>query len=237
MSDKILILSITAASMGFIHTVLGPDHYLPFIVMSKARKWSIVRTGMITLLCGVGHVGSSILIGVIGIAFGLGLSKVKGIEGIRGDIAAWAFIAFGFLYMLWGIFRAIRNKPHKHKHLHNGGITHEHDHRHANEHDHTHKGEKAVNLTPWVLFLIFVLGPCEPLIPLLMYPAAKNNPGGIIIVSLIFAVVTILTMLVLVLLATYSLKSIPLGKMERYTHAIAGATILLSGCAIVFLGL
>ncbi len=237
MSDKILILSITAASMGFIHTVLGPDHYLPFIVMSKARKWSIVRTGMITLLCGVGHVGSSILIGVIGIAFGLGLSKVKGIEGIRGDIAAWAFIAFGFLYMLWGIFRAIRNKPHKHKHLHNGGITHEHEHRHANEHDHTHKGEKAVNLTPWVLFLIFVLGPCEPLIPLLMYPAAKNNPGGIIIVSLIFAVVTILTMLVLVLLATYSLKSIPLGKMERYTHAIAGATILLSGCAIVFLGL
>ena len=237
MSDKILILSITAASMGFIHTVLGPDHYLPFIVMSKARKWSIVRTGMITLLCGVGHVGSSILIGVIGIAFGLGLSKVKGIEGIRGDIAAWAFIAFGFLYMLWGIFRAIRNKPHKHKHLHNGGITHEHEHRHANEHDHTHKGEKAVNLTPWVLFLIFVLGPCEPLIPLLMYPAAKNNPGGIIIVSLIFAVVTILTMLVLVLIATYSLKSIPLGKMERYTHAIAGATILLSGCAIVFLGL
>lgn len=237
MSDKILILSITAASMGFIHTVLGPDHYLPFIVMSKARKWSIVRTGMITLLCGVGHVGSSILIGVIGIAFGLGLSKVKGIEGIRGDIAAWAFIAFGFLYMLWGIFRAIRNKPHKHKHLHNGGITHEHEHRHANEHDHTHKGEKAVNLTPWVLFLIFVLGPCEPLIPLLMYPAAKHNPGGIIIVSLIFAVVTILTMLVLVLIATYSLKSIPLGKMERYTHAIAGATILLSGCAIVFLGL
>jgi len=27
----------------------------------------------------------------------------------------------------------------------------------------------------WALFLIFVFGPCEPLIPLIMYPAAKLN--------------------------------------------------------------
>lgn len=237
MNEQILILSITAASAGFIHTVLGPDHYLPFIVMSKARKWSMVKTSLVTLLCGAGHVGSSIIVGAIGIAFGLGLSKVKDIEGARGDIAAWAFIAFGFLYMLWGIHRAIRNKPHKHRHLHNGGIIHEHDHIHENDHAHTHKSEKAMSLTPWVLFIIFVLGPCEPLIFLFMYPAAKHNTAGIVIVSLIFAVVTLLTMLILVLLVAYGLKSLPMGRMERYTHVIAGAAILLSGCAIVFLGL
>jgi nickel/cobalt exporter len=236
MSEKILLLSITAATTGFIHTVLGPDHYLPFIVMSRARKWTIFKTGMITVLCGLGHVGSSVIIGSVGVAFGIGLSRIKGLEGIRGDIAAWAFIAFGFLYMIWGMARAIRNKPHKHRHFHNNGIMHEHMHTHANDHDHIHKGEKALNLTPWVLFLIFVLGPCEPLIPILMYPASKLNNIGIVIVASIFAVATLLTMLVLVLLFSYGLKSLPFGKLERYTHMIAGATILLSGCAIVFLG-
>lgn len=237
MSDQILVLAINAASMGFIHTVLGPDHYLPFIVMSKARRWSVFKTGIITFICGLGHVGSSILVGVVGIAFVLGLSNVEGIEVIRGNIAAWAFIAFGFLYMIWGLMRAIKNKPHRHTHLHSGGVVHEHVHTHSEEHDHIHKSEKAVSLTPWVLFVIFVLGPCEPMIPLLMYPAAKHNVLGVITVSIIFAVTTLVTMLVIVLLLSYGLKTLPFGRLERYTHAIAGATIFLSGCAIVFLGL
>lgn len=237
MNDQILVLAINAASMGFIHTVLGPDHYLPFIVMSKARRWSGFKTGIITFLCGIGHVGSSIIVGTVGIAFVLGLSKVEGVESIRGDIAAWAFVIFGFLYMIWGLIRAIRNKSHKHTHLHKSGVLHEHIHSHSEDHDHVHKGEKAVSLTPWVLFIIFVLGPCEPLIPLLMYPAAKHNFLGVVTVSLIFAITTLLTMLVIVLLLTYGLKALPFGRLERYTHALAGATIFLSGCAIIFLGL
>ena len=70
-----------------------------------------------------------------------------------------------------------------------------------------------------------------------MYPAAEHDSLGVITVSLVFALTTLVTMLVLVLLLAYGLKSLPFGKLERYTHAIAGATIFLSGCAIVFLGL
>ena len=71
MTEEIKILTITAASIGFFHTLLGPDHYLPFIVMSKARKWSLFKTLWLTVLCGMGHVGSSIVIGLIGIGTGL----------------------------------------------------------------------------------------------------------------------------------------------------------------------
>jgi nickel/cobalt exporter len=46
-----------------------------------------------------------------------------------------------------------------------------------------------------------------------------------------------LTMLGLVLLATSGLNFVKLGKLEKYTHVIAGATILLSGIGILFLGL
>ena len=233
MENDLGILTTTAATIAFIHTIFGPDHYLPFIVMSRARGWSFFKTTWITILCGLGHVGSSILLGAIGIAAGIGVSKLEGFESFRGNAAAWAFIVFGLGYTIWGLRRAILNKPHKHYHTHVNGTVHVHEHVHLNSHDHTHRN----NLTPWILFTIFVLGPCEPLIPVLMYPAAKSSTWGIMQVSLVFSLITILTMLTLVILASYGLKLVTFGKIERYTHAIAGATIFLSGFAILFLGL
>ena len=236
MVQDINVLVYTAASIGFIHTVLGPDHYLPFIVIAKARKWSIIRTSWITFLCGLGHVASSILIGAVGIAAGIGVSKLEGIEAGRGNIAAWLFMGFGLIYFIWGLWRGLKNKPHTHLHYHSEGEAHEHHHDHTENHDHTHKGPK-MNLTPWVLFLIFVFGPCEPLIPVLMYPAAKMSIGGTVLVAGIFGIVTIATMMGVVLLFTFGIKRLPFGRLERYTHAIAGAIIFLSGFAISFLGL
>jgi sulfite exporter TauE/SafE len=201
--------------------------------MARARKWTIYKTTWVTVLSGFGHVISSVLLGAIGIAVGIGLNRLELFDSYRGDLAAWLFVLFGFAYMVWGIYRGIRNKPHKHIHHHENGTVHVHEHIHEDKHDHVHK----TNITPWILFTIFFLGPCEPLIPILMYPASQNSTWGIAQVSIVFSVVTILTMLGLVLLASYGFKLVKLGKMERYMHAIAGATIFLSGIGILFLGL
>ena len=79
MSPELNILILTAVSIGFIHTLIGPDHYLPFIMMSKARGWSIGKTIWITLACGIGHVFSSVVIGVLGIGLGLAVGKREAI--------------------------------------------------------------------------------------------------------------------------------------------------------------
>jgi ABC-type nickel/cobalt efflux system permease component RcnA len=238
MTDSILYFSALGAGLGFVHTVLGPDHYIPFIFMSRARNWSMRKTLLITTLCGIGHVLSSIGLGFIGIILGKGVTQLTHIEGIRGNWAAWAFTLFGLIYMVWGLFRAYRNRPHKHVHIHNG-VIHEHEHTHDTEHDHLHKGEKVTNLTPWVLFVIFVLGPCEPLIPVIIYPAIeqRGSYSEAVIVSVVFAVVTILTMLGLVYLLQKGISFIRLSKFERYTHALAGLMLLISGIGILFLGL
>ena len=236
MNKEIMILAITAASIGFFHTLVGPDHYLPFIVMSKARKWSLLKTCVITFLCGIGHIMSSVVIGFIGIIFGVALMKLEVFEGFRGNIAAWALIGFGLAYFAWGVRNAIRNRPHRHIHIHEDGGEHHHEHSHIEEHAHVHSSGKK-NITPWVLFTIFVLGPCEPLIPILMYPAAKNSTAGLILVTAVFGVATIGTMLIVVAALSLGIKLIPLGRLERYSHALAGATIFLSGMAIQFLGL
>jgi ABC-type nickel/cobalt efflux system permease component RcnA len=227
----------TAASIGFIHTLFGPDHYLPFIVMSRSGKWSLSKTMIITILCGIGHVLGSVILGIIGIVLGIAVANLEVVESARGGLAAWMLIAFGLVYFVWGIRRAMRNKPHHHTHMHQDGMMHTHEHRHSDEHLHIHNKSSKKNITPWILFTIFLLGPCEPLIPLLMYPAAKEDFFGLVLVTSIFGLVTILTMLIIVLISSYSINLIPTSKIERYMHAIAGATIFLSGLAIQFLGL
>jgi ABC-type nickel/cobalt efflux system permease component RcnA len=236
MEGATLLLAGTAVTIGFIHTIVGPDHYIPFIVMGEARRWTIRRTLLITFLCGLGHVLSSVIVGFIGIGAGISLSKLEFFESFRGNIAAWLLIAFGLVYMLISLRSLYRKKQHVHSHHHTDGTDHEHDHGHFSGHSHIHLENKK-NMTPWILFLIFVLGPCEPLIPIVMYPAAENNIHGVIIVSLLFSLVTIATMMSVVLAFRLGLSHINLRPLERYVNVIAGATILVSGLAIQFLGL
>jgi sulfite exporter TauE/SafE len=237
MNAELSALAITAASIGFLHTLLGPDHYLPFIMMSWARKWSRTKTIVITFLCGLGHIASSIVLGMIGVSMGIAVKKLEIIESSRGNIAAWLLIAFGLAYLVWGLRRAYKNKPHVHAHIHTGANEHEHPHDHHSEHSHVHNGAGRSSITPWALFAIFVFGPCEPLIPILMYPAAKIGLFGVLMIVIVFGSATIATMLGAVLLAGSGVNFLPLAKVQRFAHVIAGATIFLCGLAIQFLGL
>jgi sulfite exporter TauE/SafE len=236
MDNSIALLSVTAVSIGFLHTLLGPDHYLPFIVLSQARKWNLRKTMLITFLCGLGHVLSSVVLGLIGIAVGISVTKLVSVESFRGNIAAWLFIAFGLVYMIISIRNLVKNRTHSHSHFHAGGENHEHVHNHHREHTHIHQ-EDAMNTTPWILFLIFVFGPCEPLIPILMYPAAQSNIAGAVMVSVLFSIVTIATMMSIVVAFKLGFNKINLKPVEKYSHLIAGAMIFFSGLAIQFLGL
>jgi len=221
MQSDLGLLIVTAASIGFIHTLFGPDHYLPFIVISRARKWTISKTIGITTICGVIHVISSVILGLVGISIGVAVTKLEIIEASRGEVAAWLLILFGIVYTIWGIYKS--RKKDKHNHIHFPGQKE------------TKKSWKE--LTPWLLFVIFFFGPCEPLIPILMYPAASESLTAIILVVLAFGGITILTMNAVVLLSLYGIRFLPKISIERYLHAIAGFTIFLCGVGIQFLGL
>ena len=132
------VILFSAGTIAFLHTILGPDHYLPFVAMSKSGQWSLRKTSIVTILCGSGHVLSSVLLGVAGVGFGVALSNITFLQSIRGNLAAWALIAFGLVYSIWGIRIAIRNRPHKHFHSHDHGFRHDHLHKHYNTHLHPH---------------------------------------------------------------------------------------------------
>jgi nickel/cobalt exporter len=237
MMPEMILLALSAAAIAFVHTVLGPDHYLPFIAMAKARGWGMQKTLRVTMICGVGHLAGSVLLGLLGITLGIQLSSLEWLESIRANFAAWLLIGFGLAYTVWGLRQAHRKRPHTHWHSHDGTA---HEHRHSHHEDHVHVHENAANkraLTPWVIFVIFVLGPCEPLIPLLMYPAARENMTGVLTVTGIFGVVTVLTMTIMVALSLRSLESVKIKRFERYYHAVAGSAILACGLGVSFFGI
>jgi sulfite exporter TauE/SafE len=206
-------LLVTAASIGFIHTLLGPDHYLPFVAIARARNWSGIKTTLITIFCGLGHVLGSVLLGIIGIALGLVVSKLEGLESVRGDLAAYALIVFGLVYFSWGLRKVFRKTAHHHLH--------------------DNKFEPKKNVTLWVLFIVFVLGPCEPLIPILMYPAAQKSLLGLAAVTLVFTIATVTTMTVMVYLLSKGVSFIRIGTLDKYAHALAGLVITFCGVSIL----
>jgi len=230
------ILILTAASIAFLHTVLGPDHYLVFTALGKARGWSLGKTLRVTFLCGTGHVLGSVLLGGIGILAGAELARLVAIEGVRGNLAGYALLAFGLVYTVWGVRKAIRGRAHSHVHAH-GDVVHTHEHDHHGDHTHVHDEPARASITPWALFIVFVLGPCEALIPLFMYPAAQNSMGLVATVAMVFGLVTLMTMLLGVTLTFLGLERLKIPMPGNYAHAVAGASIVLCGTAISFLGL
>jgi sulfite exporter TauE/SafE len=231
MTTEIYYLVITAISISLIHTVTGPDHYLPFIALSRANNWTVSKTVFWTVVCGIGHIASSVLLGLGGIAIGWSLAEISWLEGIRGGVAGWIMLSIGLGYMAYAITQLYQNKLHKHFDMNDGEM-------YVYEHK---EGQRVLpqqkrRLTPWILFIVFVLGPCEPLIPLLSFPAAKQSLAGIIILVSVFGLFTLITMVALVLLGYYGIGSFKTARLEKYVHVLAAATIVICGGGMVFIG-
>ncbi len=213
MAKGCLLLLLSTLSVAFLHS-LAPDHWMPFAVIGKAQKWPKFKLLIITFFSGIGHVGSSILLGGIGILLGFSLSRFRAAESHRGEVALWLLIGFGVAYTIWGLKKA---REHRYEDVDSEAI-----------------GRKTVTL--WTLFAIFVLGPCEPLIPL-MFLATEYGWTGIFLTSLTFSLVTIFMMLTQSLLAYSGIQLIKHNMAEKYSHAFAGLVIVLTGVFVMFLGI
>ncbi|MCW3108702.1 MAG: hypothetical protein JWQ09_3208 [Segetibacter sp.] len=232
MQTEIEVLMIAAVSIACLHTITGPDHYIPFIALSKSRGWSFTRTIFWTVVCGCGHVWSSVLLGLGGAAIGWSLSKVSWLENIRGGLAGWALVGFGIAYCIWGLIKAKKGSQHKHFDVYDDGSIYVYEHKHGQ----AVPPKERHTVTPWVMFLIFVLGPCEPMIPLLYFPAAKNSLAGMMLLIIVYTIFTLAAMLLMVVLGYYGFSFLKTEKLEKYVHALGGMTIFICGAGMVFLG-
>ena len=217
---SVYAVMLAAAAVGSLHTVI-PDHWMPFAALARSRRWSAMHTARVTFLCGFGHVTVSAILGVI--ALFVGLQAVHAFGSRLEDHSIYLLIAFGAIYMAWGLRRSFRRDPlavmhHRH---------HQHSHGH-NDHDH--------GLTEWSLFALFSADPCVAVIPMIMAVAGAGWMAvlGVIVV---YEAATILTMIVLVAAARAGAQAIRFAWFDRFGDATAGALILVLGAALATLGL
>ena len=152
----------------------------------------------------------------------LHLKKIKGPRWI---------LSFGLIYLAWGIWKVYSNRPHKHFDVYDDNV-YVYDHRHGNP----IYPQQRVKVTPLILLAIFVMGPSEPLVPLLFYSGLNRSALEIGVIITVFAIFTTLTMLAMVLMGLYGFSFFRTNKLERYMHAISGAVVTICGTGMVFLG-
>ena len=208
------VLSISAVSLAFFHA-LAPDHWLPFVALARSSKWSMGRLGFITTLAGIGHVTSSLLLGLIGLWVGMAVHHLQGAETWRGSVVVWLLIGFGVAYALWGLKHA------------------QHPHPHVSVQDAV---KVYATRRVWMLIAILVFGPCEPLIPL-MFLAYQHGMPTVLAVSGIFSLVTIGMVVGQSCLTYAGVRLIQAEWMERYAHALAGLVIVLTAVFVTILGI
>ena len=231
MDMTLIVLVASATGIGFLHALLGIDHSLPFVVLARAQKWTLKRTLTITGLCGLAHVLSSVFLGAAGVTLGLAVNRIEWIESARANGAGWALIVFGIVYAGWSFARRRRRQRHVHAH---GDVPHSHEHTTSS---HTHRSVNPAVLTTWSLFVIFVLGPCEPLIPLVIVPAVIHGVWSAAIVGLAFSITTIVTMLGVVTIGYAGSRLTVIKRLEPHTSVLAGLAISASGVAMMVFGL
>lgn len=229
MTDSWLVaLMLTAASIGALHS-LAPDHWVPFAALARVRGWSPLRTARLAFVCGVGHVTVSALIGLATLIVGLEAAEAFGTT-LQGN-ATLVLVAFGILYMFWGIWRNVRGRVlHEAEHLQ--GVAH--DHGHGSHHRHRHHTRGGP--TEWGLFLLFCVDPCVALIPMIV-AAASGGWGAVAAVIAVYEIATVGAMIALVHAAQAGARAVRFPLLDRWGDAIAGALIVVLGAVVTILGI
>jgi hypothetical protein len=88
-------------------------------------------------------------------------------------------------------------------------------------------------VTPWVLFSVFLFGPCEPLLPLLLAPEIASRPAARLPMVLAFTAATLVAMLACTFVGLRSAVLLDRPRfafVARFHHSLSGLLVL--GCGV-----
>ncbi|MBW4025474.1 MAG: hypothetical protein HIU92_20485 [Proteobacteria bacterium] len=129
MPSEALFLVAAVAGVGVLHTIV-PDHWVPITLIARQRGWSRGETARVAFKAGIGHVLSTLAIGLVVWIAGVAFATRFG--SIVDTVASLALVAFGG----WIAISALREMRGGGGH----GHTHGHEHGHGHSHDFSHLG-------------------------------------------------------------------------------------------------
>lgn len=194
---------------AFLHAAL-PTHWLPFVLVGRAQRWSLGRVMAVAVTAGLAHIASTALVGSLIVAAGLALNAWIG--GLLPHLSAALLFVFGAFYLA----RASLQKPI------------------------TATGPEAEVPEPavsdraafWGLVLMMAVTPGEVLLPIYL-SSATEGVMALALLTLSFAAGTVLGMTLLVALASAGYSILRLERWARYEGAILGVALILIGLLVM----
>ncbi len=237
MNEAVLTtIAATGFSVAFFHAAI-PTHWLPFVLVSRARGWGRGKTLGVAAFAGLGHVALTSLLGLLIAWFGFQLEEHA--EALFPRIAGGLLLALGAFY-LW---RQLR-----------GGVLHHHapgGQHHASaecghERGHSHWDEELKDSAlvsrqagDWAaisgLFVMLTLSPCEAFLGVYL-SGVQFGWRGFFVLSVILAVATLAGMMLFTWLTLLGFEKLSVRKLERYEAGLLGGIFAVLGLLLLFSG-
>jgi len=215
-------LLAAAAGVGFGHAIL-PDHWVPLAVLGRTRRYPLSRVARLSGLAGVAHVLVSIILGAVIIAVGLQFRST--IQSAQDTIIGWILIATGVG------FAVLELSGHAHDHHHD----HDHD-EHEHEHEHRADGAGAPRKFRGLAAVMVPFGAAaSPDLTILPVFLAATTAGVATAIGslVIFAAVTIGTIVGLTLTATRGGYEIHGQWLEQWGNAFTALVLIIIGLLVL----
>ncbi|WGM46474.1 hypothetical protein KOAAANKH_01342 [Brevundimonas sp. NIBR10] len=217
MSSPDLELDVLLSLLGggfvaaFLHAAL-PTHWLPFVLVGRAQRWTLTRTLASVGAAGVAHIASTAVVGGLIVAAGLALDQL--VAGILPNLSAILLFAFGTFYLI----RAVVRRPAP---LTADGPTLE-------------LSEPTVSHAAafWGLVVMLAVSPGEVLLPIYM-SSAQEGIFALSLLTLAFLAGTLLGMGLFTTLARAGASVLRLERWVRYEGAILGLALIGIGLLVV----
>ncbi|WP_372707223.1 hypothetical protein [Brevundimonas sp.] len=206
-----ILLSLLGAGFvtAFLHAAL-PTHWLPFVLVGRAQRWSLARTLGTVTAAGLAHITVTALAGSLIVAAGLALDNR--VSGLLPHLSAALLFLLGAFYLFRAVVRG--PKPASGPRIDMAGPTMSHA------------------AAFWGLIAMLAVSPGEVLLPFYLSQAT----GGLIVLSLLtlaFAIGTVLGMAVFTVMARAGYSVLGLERWARYEGAVLGLALIAVGLLVV----
>ena len=251
MSATTPALLAAAAGVGFGHAIL-PDHWVPLAVVGRTRRYPLARVARLSGMAGIAHVLVSIVLG--GVIIAVGLQFRSTVQSAQDTIIGCVLILTGLGFAVLELTGHGHHHGHDHDHTHEHGHSHGHQqahyHGHGDDHPHEHLhllsasevDERVAAKESRFHGLASVMVPfgaaASPDLTILPVFLAATTAGVTTAISslVIFAVVTIGTIVSLTLLACFGGYQMRGQWLERWGNVFTALVLIIVG-ALVLTGL
>jgi nickel/cobalt transporter (NicO) family protein len=194
---------IIAGSLVIIllHALL-PNHWLPIIAIGKQKQWTLGQITQITLLAGLAHALSTVLIGWA-LAF-LGWQMGSVASSALQWVSPLVLISIG----IWFVY-----SHHTHHHFHL---------------DEQNGSKKTMRGVLWALCVAMFFSPCLEIEAYFLLAGTKGW-SSVLLLSGLYIVLTISGMALWVRTMYYGLLKYDWHRLEHYAGLISGVTLILTG--------